>query len=157
MLEKSDNTAEFSLYRILKLDGINDPFSSIYSYIGWEGYTDMGTLPSYIDINLKTLSNMFVSLYNADYLNPDDSAKILQHLDNSIFNSQIVAGVPENISVAHKIGVMIQDKTYSDCGIVYVPNRNYILCLGSTGADQEIANKFMKEISAATYEFVSSN
>ena len=157
MLEKSDNTAELSLYRILRLNGISDPFSTVYNYMGWEGYTDMGTAPSYIDINLKTLSNMFISLYNADYVNPDNSAKILEYLDNSPFDDKIVAGLPTNIPVAHKIGIMATGRVYSDCGIVYVPNRNYLLCLGSSDADEATANEFMKEISAVTYEFVSSN
>jgi len=163
MLENSDNTAADALLRVLKLKGISDPLASVYSYMGWDTYdnynsfSDMNSAPSYVDINLKTLSNMFISLYNATYVNPSNSAKILEYLDNSPFNSQIVAGVPEDIPVSHKIGVLADDKVYCDCGIVYVPNRDYILCLGSVGADEATANKFMKEVSAAAYQFVSSN
>jgi len=93
MLEQSDDTAMNALYDVLKLNGLSDPFSDVYDSMGWVYYADMGTTPSYMNINLETLSNMFIALYNATYINPDDSAKVLEHLDNSPFNNQIVAGV----------------------------------------------------------------
>ena len=68
-----------------------------------------------------------------------------------------MAGLPKDIGVSHKIGTDDPDMTYRDCGIVYVPERNYILCLGSSGASQLVANNFMSEISKAAYDFVINN
>ncbi len=157
MLENSDNTAMHALIKVANLIGVDDPFSDVYSFMGWEDGADLGKTPTYNLINLKTLSNMFIALYNAKYDNAVDSQMILNYLDNSTANDQIPAGVPEEVSVAHKFGVNSADKTYSDCGIVYAPNRNFLICLGIVGADQKTANAFMSEMSKAAYDYVIKN
>lgn len=157
MLENSDNTAMRAIITALERIGINDPFSDVYSFMGWELVTDLGATPNYNEINLKTLANMFISLYNAQYVNTANSQAILTFLSNSPFNDKIVAGVPKDIKVAHKIGMYDTNLTYSDCGIVYAPSRNYLLCLGSSGTSEKIASKFMSEISKATYDYVINN
>lgn len=162
MLEKSDNTAMSGINNIFKKIGIDDPLGSVYEFMGWEGESfksiaEMGKVPNYQNINLKTLSTMFLALYNAKYVNVEHSQQILEYLTNTPFNSKIVAGVPENVIVSHKIGVSAQDNTFSDCGIIYAPNRNYILCLGSNGGDEKQASKFMAEVSKAVYKYVINN
>lgn len=157
MLEQSDNTAADALGDVLKNIGINDPFNDVYAFMGWDIFPGIGETLNYQEINLKTLSNMFISLYNAEYINAENSNKILTFLSNSPFNDKIVAGVPENIVVSHKIGVSVPNETFSDCGIVYAPNRHYILCLGSNGGDEQKAAEFMSEISEAVYDYVINN
>jgi len=156
MLENSDNTAMNALDKAAMLSGVDDPFADVYDSMGWGG-TNFDDKPTYNKINLKTLSNMFIALYNAKYDNAQDSQLILDYLDNSTFKDQIPAGVPNGVSVADKFGVNAGDKTFSDCGIVYAPNRNFLLCLGSVGADQKAANSFMAEISKAAYDYVVKN
>lgn len=163
MLEQSDNTARAALYTIFSRIGIVDPIADVYSELGWEFAPPLlndgqNMDPNYYNrISLKVLSNMFLSLYNATYVNLDNSQKILSFLANSPFNDKIRAGVPEDINVAHKIGTAGMENTFSDCGIVYAPNRHYLLCLGSSGADEKTAAKFMAEISKAVYVFVIMN
>ncbi|MCX6794420.1 MAG: class A beta-lactamase-related serine hydrolase [Candidatus Falkowbacteria bacterium] len=162
MLEKSDNTAMRAIINILNKIGINDPFVNVYEAMGWDtSDTDLipeiGKAPNYQAINLKTLSNMFIALYDSKYINTENSNRVLEYLANTPFNDKIVAGVPKDILVAHKIGISVTDNTFSDCGIVYAPNRNYILCLGSSGADEANADKFMAEISKVVYQFVINN
>lgn len=156
MLEQSDNTAANAIYKIFSRIGISNPLDDVYNSMGWE-FNEFGQQPNYEKINLKTLSNMFLSLYNSTYVGPEFSEKILKHLANTPFNDKIVAGVPSGIKVAHKIGIASNKETFSDCGIVYAPGRNYLLCLGSNGGDEKIADQFMAEISAATYDFVINN
>lgn len=157
MLQYSDNTAMRALVHVTELIGIKDPLKEVYTAMGWE-YGDIATTTvSYIDINLKTLSNMFLALYNASYVNIEHSQEILGYLAESDFRDQIVAGVPEGVSVAHKIGVNDPDKTYSDCGIVYAPNRPYLLCIGMKGGTEKQANTFMATVSRAVYEYVINN
>jgi beta-lactamase class A len=156
MLEESDNTAMLALRSVNDSAGIGDPFIRVYQAMGWD--TDLlNQNRDYVLINLKTLANMFLSLYNGTYVNIDHSNDILEHLANSQFNDKMVAGVPSPIPVAHKIGVAQDLKTYSDCGIVYAPKRHYLLCLGSIGANESDANAFMKRISEATYRYVTNN
>jgi len=124
--------------------------------MGWM-YNNLGTAPTFIDINVKTLSNMFIALYNSTYDSLEDSGTILAYLTQSPFNDRIVAGVPASVKVSHKIGENASDKTYSDCGVVYAPNRPYVLCVGSSGADKATATKFMAEVSGAAYQYVIKN
>lgn len=156
MLVYSDNTAMNALYTAMKLVGVNDPLAGVYSFMGWQ-YDTAGKIPVYNDIDLKTLSNMFISLYNAGYDNAQDSALILKYLDESDFNDAIAAGLPDDLAVSHKIGVDDPDSVYSDCGIVYVPDRNYILCVGSNGASESDADAFMKLVSKTVYNYVAGN
>ena len=160
MLEQSDNTAQNALAQIFQRIGINDPLGNIYNFLGWEftqSIPAMGQAPTYAKINLKTLSNIFLTLYDAKYINIEHSQKILEYLTRTPFNDKIAAGVPEDVTVSHKIGTATQDKTFSDCGIIYASNRNYILCLGSNGGDEKVAAKFMAEVSAAVYKYVINN
>lgn len=160
MLEQSDNTAFNALYNVFKNIGIDDPLGGVYGFLGWEftpSIPEIGQSPDYSKINLKTLSNLFIALYDAKYVNVENSEKILNYLTQTPFKEQIVAGVPKGIVVSHKIGVSANDQTFSDCGIVYAPNRNYLLCIGSNGGDKIRANEFMVEISKAAYDYVINN
>ena len=157
MLTQSDNTSMKALFHIARDIGITDPLADVYAFMGWDSYANFGETPTYIEINLKTLSNMFLSLYNAKFVDLEHSQIILSYLDHSIFNDEIPAGVPESISVAHKVGMQVESNSYTDCGIVYAPNRNYLLCVGSEGADKATADKFIAEISHAAYDFVINN
>lgn len=86
-------------------------------------------------------------------MSPEHSNTILEDLTHSANSKRIRAGVPAEVPVAHKIG-SFSDITQSDCGIVYVPDRHYTLCimLDTNGPD---ADKHIKEITRMTYDYVS--
>lgn len=160
MLKKSDNTAFNAILNIFRRIGIEDPLGQVYGFLGWEfasSIPELGEVPNYSKINLKTLSNIFIGLYDAKYITVDHSNKILEYLASTPFSDKIAAGVPDGVMVSHKIGTATFEKTFSDCGIIYAPNRNYILCLGSNGADENTASKFMSEVSQAVYQYVIHN
>jgi hypothetical protein len=157
MLEESDNTAMEALFNLLKNLGVSDPLAEVYQAMGWDYVAEFGELPSYKDINLKTLSNMFLSLYNATYLSFENSQRVLQYLTETPFTSMIPAGVPDDVPVAHKIGVFAPENVYSDCGIVYVPERHYILCAAMEGGSEAQAADFISAISEEAYQFVVNN
>jgi len=155
MLENSDNTAMNALFSMMANIGISSPLTDVYQSFGW--VFDVGVTPTFNEIDAKTLSTMFVALYNATYLNVDHSEEILNYLDQSSFDDKIVSGVPVNISVAHKIGISEPDQTFSDCGIVYASNRNYLLCVASAGAPEDQATQFVSSVSKAIYDYVISH
>ena len=66
----------------------------------------------------------------------------------------IPAGVPVGVVVAHKIG-LLNNQLYEDCGIVYVPNRPYILCMVSK-SDYKTAVMRMSSLSKTVYDFVAN-
>lgn len=155
MLEQSDNTALNALTNVFARIGINNPYDEVYQAFGW--ILDMDKSVNANEINLKTLSNMFLSLYNASYISLESSEKILNYLAHTTFSDKLAAGVPDGVLISHKIGISGGNDTFSDCGVVYAPQRHYLLCVGSSGARESLANDFMKEISAAVYKFVITN
>ncbi len=109
----------------------------------------------------KNYSSILRSLYLASYLPVEMSNEILTLMTQSHFSDKVVAGVPSGVKVAHKIGVYEMPdnddrEVYTDCGIVYVPKRPYILCLMSKSSEK-MANKHFSEISKIIYNNVSTN
>jgi beta-lactamase class A len=155
MLEQSDNTAMQALISVAQKAGLENPFDDVYGAMGWDA-TNFGEAPRYEEINLKTLSTMFLALYNAKYLDPEHSQMILSYLTTSPFNEKIVAGVPQGIPIAHKMGVAGYNNTFSDCGIIYIPKRPYLLCVGASGLSEARANAFISAISNAAYHYVTT-
>lgn len=157
MLTNSDNTASNAIANLFKKNGIDAALDDVYDSMGWTSYVSIGEVENYGKMHLKVFSNMFLSLYNATYINPSHSQKILSYLVETPFNNKIVAGVPSSIKVAHKIGVYDSDKTYTDCGIIYAPHREYILCVASVGVPESDAISLIAKISKTTYDYVINN
>lgn len=162
MLRQSDNTARNGIYGLFNNIGVSDPLQDVYANLGWDflpGIVSGSDSPTqdYSEISVKVLSNMFLALYNATYVSPEDSNQILSYLAETPFDSQIDAGVPDGVPVAHKVGIAVDRGTYSDCGIVYAPNRNYLLCVGVEGASEKEADELISGISKVTYDYVISH
>ncbi|MBR9700164.1 serine hydrolase [Candidatus Woesearchaeota archaeon] len=104
-------------------------------------------------ITPKAYSKLFRGLYQSSYLEKEGSEYLLQLLSSSIFLSQIPAGVPEDIAVAHKIAIVEENKEYHDCGIVYTDDP-YILCIMTKGFGQVAADSVMSNISEIVYSHV---
>lgn len=103
----------------------------------------------------KEFSRIFHSLYYAGYLSRASSNWMLSLLSKTEFKDGIPAGVPDEIKVAHKIGIWVNNGEVHDCGIVYA-KRPYILCIMSSGVTQQEGNKIIKEISQRIYNYVST-
>lgn len=108
----------------------------------------------HISIGAKSYASIFKALYLASIINREHSEKILEYLTQTPFNDKLVAGVPEGVKVSHKIGVY-QGKAYQDCGIVYVPERPYMLCMMSI-SDEKDAVVRMRDLSRVIYTYVTS-
>lgn len=145
-LTKSDNTAAKALGVGITQNDFDDVYKGIDINLQ---ITDKGTV-----MTTKNYSSILKSLYFSAVLSRDDSEKILAFLTESEFNDKLIAGIPSGVVVAHKIGV-IDNESYMDCGIVYVPKRPYILCMVSKGTEDE-ARQRMSGISKMIYDYVSN-
>lgn len=145
-LVESDNTALRAITSQLPLGAIEDVFNNLDITV------DSGD--GYPIISPKNYSSILRSLYLSSYLDRKDSYAILEYLTKTPFADMIDAGVPDDITVAHKIGVFDPLGIFSDCGIVYVPNRPYIICV-MVKSDQATATKHMQLLSKMIYGFVS--
>ena len=79
-------------------------------------------------------------------------------LSKAEFNEGLVAGVPQNITVAHKFGERnFNNQTFQlhDCGVIYA-KRPYLLCIMTKGPDFKDLSSAIKQISSKVYtEFTS--
>jgi beta-lactamase class A len=148
MLKDSDNTALRVIIDATKdLDINNRALASLD--IELTTHTDGS-----IDIGTRSYSSFLKCLYFACYNTWDDSQAILKLLTQTPFAERLVAGIPDkDVLVAHKIGVF-NSRVQSDCGIVYLPQRHYVLCVMLEGGDNAGINAHIAEISGRVYTFV---
>lgn len=109
-----------------------------------------------VSIGARSYTSFLKCLYFSCYLSKDDSQELLDYLSESTFDNRLAAGIDDkSIRVAHKIGVA-NTTTQSDCGIVYVPNRNYAICIMLNGDDNPQTNKHIAELSKMVYAFIKT-
>ncbi len=110
-------------------------------------------------MTVRTYASFFRILYNASYLSPAMSEKALSLLSQITFDKGIVAGVPKNISVAHKFGERVytdnQEHQLHDCGIVYHPTDPYLLCVMTRGTDFNVLASVIKDLSKQVWDEMS--
>jgi beta-lactamase class A len=152
MIRSSDNDALALLF--LKVSsGIHD-LDGIYKDLGVP-FVANSTGP----ITAKQYSSFFRVLYNASYLQRDNSEYALRLLTETGFDKGLVAGVPADIVVAHKYGERMEgpgeEKYFHDCGIIYYPRNPYLLCVMTKGQDFEKLIATVRVISGIIYEAVS--
>lgn len=147
MIEESDNTAYYMTLRNLEK---NAPKQSVWNHLGLQDFfTNDGK------ISAKRYAVVLRSLYNAAYLSKEDSSKILTLLTKTPFAEYLEQGLPKGTEFAHKIGVIPDAPVYMDAGIVYLPNRPYILIVMTQGKDKKTAESIMKDISERIYKYVA--
>jgi beta-lactamase class A len=149
-LINSDNTAVKTLHQFISDDKwIETRLAMGLPLVSIEESTE-GTA-----LSPKEFSRVFHSLYYSGYLSRESSNWMLSLLSQTEFNEGIPAGVPSNVKVSHKIGVWLEQGEVHDCGIVYA-KRPYILCIMSSGVNEQQGEGTIKEISKQVYDYVST-
>ena len=147
MIHDSDNTAYYMMLRNLEKDV---PKQSVWSHLGLQDFiTNDGK------ISAKRYAVVLRSLYNAAYLSKEDSSKVLTLLTETPFREYLEQGLPIGMKFAHKIGVIPDMSVYMDAGIVYLPNRPYILIVMTQGKGEKEVGRIMKDISLKAYTYVN--
>ncbi len=144
-LIESDNTAYRVLASALPLGALEDVFNNLDITIE--------QIQGFPIITPKNYTSILRSLYLSSYLQREDANEILSLLTQTPFNDKLVAGVDPGVKVAHKIGTFESDGIFSDCGIIYIPNRPYSLCIMVRG-NNETATKHMTLLSKMVFGYV---
>ena len=105
-------------------------------------------------MTVKEYASFFRILYNASYLNREMSEKALEILSWSDFKDGLLAGVPNDIKVAHKFGERSLDNTVQlhDCGIIYNKEKPYLLCVMTRGKKFEKLKWVIRIVSEKVWE-----
>lgn len=123
---------------------------------------DMGIYLETVDndywISVRSYSSIFRILYNVTYLNEIMSNSSLQLLSLSKFNLGLREGVPKNVVVASKFGERQADDKFQlhDCGIIYHPERPYLLCIMTKGKDALKLSDSIRELSKIVWSAVDT-
>jgi beta-lactamase class A len=146
-LINSDNTSHRMLVRNLS----SEDYTDIFTALGMEALFDEN-----YDITAKEYSRIFRALYTASYLNRENSQTILSWLAQTPFQDFLQEGISSDVLFSHKIGEVI----FLDSGIVYVPNRPYLITVMvevGEGYGVEKAQQIMTELSESAYTYVANN
>lgn len=154
MLSYSDNLSYYILFSNIQPEDLQQVYSDFNLNLNGPGAADDST------VTVKGYSSFFRILYNASYLNQQDSEKVLSLLAGSDFNQGLADGVPANVSVAHKFGERELDGSpldqIHDCGIVYYPTHPYLLCVMTQGLNIDKQISAIKQISSLVYQQVDT-
>lgn len=161
MIENSDNNALYQLINFIDPETLNQLYADLHvPLLTPDNYTQTTDF-----MTTKDNSYFFRVLYNGTYLDNELSDKALDILSQSDYKNGIVAGVPNNISVAHKFGLyttknngVVVKRELHDCGIVYQPKDNYLLCVMTKSSADKISSieNVIKNISSIVYNQVDS-
>lgn len=150
--------------RLMLIDSDNTALHLLIDNISGDFMFDSDSVANFLDIDYKiteeqrlligarSYSSILKCLYLACYNSRQDSQEILQYLTESSFNDRLMLYLPDDLTVAHKIGTF-SDAYQSDCGIFYVPNRRYLLCVMVRGEDPA-ASRIIADISQKAFLFV---
>lgn len=149
MLKDSDNTA---LNLVAKaVEGVVQPEEGPFNFLDAD-FVQNDDLT--VSLTPRAYSSFLKCLYFSCYLDKSDSQEILHLLTESHLRDRLPAGIPEGVTVANKVG-NFYDNVQSDCGIVYIPKRNYLICVMMDGPDNDQSSKHIADLSRLAYEYVS--
>jgi beta-lactamase class A len=160
MIVYSDNSS----FQILLKNLGDDRFTQAYNDLKLHYQSDVGTIND--SMTAFQFSLFFRTLFNASYLEHNYSEEVLGLLTTVDYKNGLVAGVPSEIKVAHKFGIGVVNSTAGsqhgelhDCGIIYLPNNPYLLCImtKSQALDLSVVEKTIGDISRVTYSYASNS
>lgn len=147
LLINSDNTARNMLVRNLK----ESEFVRVLEHLGidYDYKNDE-------QITAKRYSVFWRALFSSTYLTPENSQKIIEIMTRSSSTDFMGQALPKDVIFSHKIGVLYDENVYADSGIVYVPQRPYIVTVMISGHSEQESKDIMKDISKKIYSYIST-
>lgn len=150
MLIDSDNTA---LNVVAKaVEGVVKPEEGPFNFLDAEFVQNEDLT---VSLTPRAYSSFLKCLYFSCYLDKPDSQEILRLLTESHLKDRLPAGIPEGVMIANKVG-NFYDNVQSDCGIVYIPKRNYLICVMLDGPDNEETSQYIADLSKFAYDYVTN-
>ena len=120
------------------------------------GLADPDMTKTDIPITANQYSLFMRVLYNATYLNIDDSEYCTELLSHSDFNKGLLNGLPKEVKVAHKFGEANDgvNAHFSESGIIYINNAPYLLTVMTKGKDNNLLPGVISDISRKVFEMM---
>lgn len=110
-------------------------------------------------LSVKDYASFYRMLYNSSYLTRPDSEKILTLLSQTKFTDGLTAHLPPDMVVSHKYGERqyesTQEKQLHDCGIVYLPQKPYLICIMTRGQNFTDLKNTIQDLSLTVYNHLA--
>jgi beta-lactamase class A len=124
-------------------------------------YEDLGISVPTMDhpenfMSIIDYSSFFRILYNSSYLSREMSEKALSIMADINFIGGIKGRLPFNVPVAHKFGERIfnDQKQLHDCGIVYLEEKNYLICIMTRGESFTQMSGAISDLSRTVFDHI---
>lgn len=162
MISKSDNTATAMLIGLLGFDHLNQRFAQFGLEETRIHPTGM-SLASKLDPSLdnwttpEEMGRLLEKIYRHRLLQNDGlSDLMIETLKSANSRSRLARDLPSHWQLARKTGLC--RKYCHDCGIVFSPEGDYIICV-MTGESRTYAQAkgFISDVGKETYEYYASN
>lgn len=151
MIINSDNDAMALLFNNIKPDNLNKIYTDLD--ITLVNPTTMG-----VTMTTADYAKFFRVLYNATYLNRENSQMALSVLCQSKYSKSFTRNLPKDMKVAHKYGTAATDNKYlSETGIVYYSDTPYLLVVMTKGNDYNKQSDLISKISDMVFADFTAN
>jgi len=157
----SFNIEMLSKYSIVYSDNVAT--NMLVSYLGKPNVKNlmrsMGGVVVNDKKNVTCPQDMALYMYQLLELAPKEPelvGKLINYLENTVYNDRIPKLLPQDIKTAHKIGNWPPTVTYSDVGYVQHPTNPYIIAIfskGTPGVDR--AFNVIQRVSRTVYDYQS--
>ncbi len=155
LLRESDNTALNVLLHYVSSEDID----FIQDYYGLDIRLDF---PEYEQqnrshtISAKSLSSLFLSLYYSTVLEARSSSYLLSLMQDTAFDVEELAQLPENVKISHKFGQYELNDTvlFHDCGIMYIDEGRFFYCIMTKGENMDSLLKDTQVIVNHIYQYI---
>jgi beta-lactamase class A len=154
MIVNSDNKANMLLNKNVDPEFANRVFTDL-------GFDAPDKNATNLAMTTSELSRFFRVLFNASYLNKENSEYALELLSKSEFKDGIRAGVPSDVITAHKFG----EKSYPgtnvqelhELGIVYNKNAPFLISIMTRGNSIDNQKDIIRDITEITYQWTEKS
>ncbi|MBN2746322.1 MAG: serine hydrolase [Bacteroidales bacterium] len=156
MITQSDNEATIMLLDLISLEYIE----KVERDLGF--FKEANTQRNDEIMTIRKYSSFFRTLYNASYLTKYHSNMALEFLSKSDYRLGLKRLLQPNVVMSHKFGSyyhfdqssQVENQQLHHFGLVYFPNKPYILGVMTKSANQKIGEELIAQISAITYNEV---
>ena len=160
-IEKGKSYGVYELLNAMITKSDNNAGNLLHVFLGKEKaemvFRDLNLpVPSPKDfLTVKDYSVFYRVLFEGSYIDKEFSENALHILKNTDFKNGLAAGIADDLPIAHKFGELRgsngQLNQLHDCGIVYYPEKPYLICVMTKGSDFEKLAEVIQGISLIAY------
>lgn len=155
MIADSDNGATYALMQEINKDILAQVYHDLHIDAPPEQGRDF-------TLSVKDYALLFRVLYNSTYINRVMSEQALTLLSKTEYKDGMTALLDPGTKVAHKYGEAVtmsqggRSSEMHDCGIVYYPEKPYVLCIMTHGQNRLHLAGLIQQISKTVYDDVKT-